>query len=155
MIDLHFRSTSEFAFNNIGISLGFLEPSEDEDGNPVVRWKPGVTIDVIAPGSVVHKAAVLGAPDVDGNIVVITPAVTDPNIHYNVRLDDTFDGNLIKRNFQQGTAKTVASVRRPGVNHSWFSRSFGPQGEVWLIDPPPETPARIWLGDVAPAVSRG
>ena len=149
MIDLQFRATTEFAFNTVMVSLGIFTPGEDEDGNPIMLGSLGVIVDRIEPNTIVHVAAVL---DQDGN--VITPAVTDPNIHYNVRLDDTFDGNLIKRNFEQGQAKTVASVRRPGVNHSWFSRSFGPQGEVWLIDPSPETTARIWAGDVAPAVGR-
>ena len=128
MTDIHFRSTTEFAFNNMGISLGFLSAP---DGTP----KPGVNIDIIEPGGVLNAPTGL--------------------IHYNVRLDDTFDGNLIKRNFEQGVAKTVASDRRPGVNHSWFSRSFGPNGEVWLIDPEPIIPARIWLGDAAPPVGRG
>ncbi len=135
MTDLHFRATTEFAFSTIATSLGLSGP--------------GVNIDTIAPGSIVQTKAVL-----DGDGKVVTPATTDPNWHFNVRLDDTFDGNLIKRNFEQGVAKTVASDRRPGVEHSWFSRSFGPQGEVWLIDPAPTTPARIWLGDAAPPVSR-
>ncbi len=139
MTDLHFRATTEFAFNTIGVSLGIMVPD-----NGGAKPAPGVNVDVIEPGGVINTPA-----------TGTTPAATSPHIHYNVRLNASFDGNLVKRNFEQGQAKTVASIRRPGVNHSWFSQSFGPQGEVWLIDPAPITPARIWLGDAAPAVGRG
>ncbi len=125
MTDLHFRATTQRAFATMAGTLGL--------------GGPGVSIDRIAPGSIVQ-----------------TKDVLDPNWHFNVRLDDSFDGTQIKKNFGRlagATRKSVDSTRRTGMTHSWDSVTNA-NGEVWLIDPPPITPARIWLGDAAPPVSR-
>ncbi len=138
MTDLHFRATTQRTFANVASALGL-------EG-------PGVNIDTIAPGSIVQTKAIL---DGDGNVV--TPATTDPNWHFNVRLADSFDGAEIKKNFGRlagATRKAVDSTRRTNVTHSW-DHVTNEHGEIWLIDPPPSTPARIWLGDAAPAVGRG
>ncbi len=148
MSDIFFKATSQRAFVSVAEPLGLMVSNDPEPG---FRNAPGVSIDTLLPGAVIHKAAVL---DRDGNVT--TPAVTDANIHYNVRLDGTFDLGTVKRDFERlvnSTQKTVASTRRTGTSHSWFSNTT--DGEVWLIDPPPAVPSRIWLGDAAPAVGRG
>ncbi len=143
MSDIFFKATSQRAFVSVADPLGLT----DGTGTPM----PGVSIDTLLPGSVVHKAAIL---DRDG--AVVTPAVTDANIHYNVRLDSTWDLDTVKRNFERlvnSSQKTVSSVRRDGTDHSWYSNTT--DGECWCIDPPPEVPSRIWLGDAAPVTGRG
>ncbi len=138
MTDLHFRATTQRAFATVMETLS-IEGS-------------GVNIDTIAPGSIVQTKAVL---DRDGKVV--TPAVTDANWHFNVRLPVSVDAEQIKSNFGRlanATQKTVASQRRIGTDHTWTSVTNA-DGEVWLIDPAPAVPSRIWLGDAAPAVGRG
>ncbi len=136
MSDIFFKATSQRAFESMRETLDF-----------------GGATDTLAPGSIVQTKAVLGR---DGNVV--TPAVTDPNWHFNVRLGPSGpDGEQLKKNFARlagATRKSVDSTRRTGVTHSW-DHVTNPDGEVWLVDPPPSTPARIWLGDAAPAVGRG
>ncbi len=148
MSDIFFKATSQRAFVAVAEPLGLMVSNDPEPG---FSNAPGVSIDTLLPGSVVHKAAVL---DRDGDVV--TPAVTDANIHYNVRLDSTWDLDTVKRNFERlvnSTQKTVTSIRRDGTSHSWYSNTT--DGECWCIDPAPEVPSRIWLGDAAPAVGRG
>ncbi len=143
MSDIFFKATSQRAFVSVADPLGLT----DATGNAM----PGVNIDILLPGSVIQKAAIL---DRDGNVT--TPAVVDSNIHYNIRLDSTWDVDVVKRNFERlvnSTQKTVTSIRRDGTDHSWYSNTT--DGEVWLIDPAPAVPSRIWLGDAAPAVGRG
>ncbi len=143
MSDIFFKATSQRAFVAVAEPLGLT----DDTGQPM----PGVSIDTLLPGAVIHKAAIL---DRDDNVT--TPAVTDANIHYNVRLDSTWDLDTVKRNFERlvnSTQKTVTSIRRDGTDHSWYSNTT--DGECWLIDPAPAVPSRIWLGDAAPAVGRG
>ncbi len=139
MSDIFFKATSQRAFVSVADPLGLTDATGVE--------MPGVSIDTLLPGSVIQKAAIL---DRDGNVT--TPAVVDSNIHYNIRLDSTWDLDIVKRNFERlvnSTQMTVTSIRRDGTDHSWYS-----DGEVWLIDPPPAVPSRIWLGDAAPSVGR-
>ncbi len=120
MSDIHFKATSQRAFENMRETLDF-----------------GGATDTLDPGSVKQT--------------------TDSrHWHFNVRLPVSVDAEQIKKNFGRlanATQKTVASKRRIGTDHEWTSVTNA-DGEVWLIDPPPQIPSRIWLGDAAPAVGR-
>lgn len=149
MLDLHFRATSKRALVKLGKTLDFI----DDDNNPL----PGVNIDIIPKGAMVHKPAIY-----DENGVETTPAVVDnTHIHVNVRLnagaalldklpwidEDGFDKSRIRRWCRDnGVSVDVVSIRQDGaVTHKWFKKDLADGDVIELIWPAPEFQRRVWL----------
>lgn len=138
--DILFRATGRGAFERLAALWGLI----DADGEPL----RGVNIDVIEKGEFVIKPA---AFDRDGNEV--TPALVDnDNIYVNVRLvppAESLAGN-VTRWMQANAPEQDRASRYPDGPTRRRRVAVDGTKLVEMIDPPPQFPRRIWLGDLAP-----